>query len=90
MTNLRDSVGLILPKTSVMWVTILIDLSTWSFTPLPRFFNTRRVPPLLNQSLVGTQPWTIPLLSHRVLGQPERKSRHHPRQDCTFTCQFEY
>ncbi len=52
LTNLKDSVGLILVKTSAMWVTIPIDLSTWSFIPLPRFFNSRRVSPLLNQSLV--------------------------------------
>jgi hypothetical protein len=35
-----------------MRVTIPIDLSTRSFIPLPRFFKSRRVPPLLNQSLV--------------------------------------
>ncbi len=29
-----------------------IDLSMWSFIPLPRFLDSRRVPPLLNQSLV--------------------------------------
>jgi hypothetical protein len=52
LTNLKDSVGLILAKTSAMRVTIPIDLSTWSYIPLPRFFNSRRVSPLLNQSLV--------------------------------------
>jgi hypothetical protein len=52
LVNLKDSVGLILAKSSVMWVTIPIDLSTRSFIPLPRFFNSRRVPPLLNQWLV--------------------------------------
>jgi hypothetical protein len=31
---------------------IPIDLSTRSFIPLPRFFNSRRVHPLLHQSLV--------------------------------------
>jgi hypothetical protein len=35
-----------------MRVTIPIDLSTRSFIHLPRFFNSRRVSPLLNQSLV--------------------------------------
>jgi hypothetical protein len=50
--NLKGSVGLILVKTSVMWVTIPIDLSTCPFIPLPRVLNSRRVPPLLNQSLV--------------------------------------
>jgi hypothetical protein len=52
LTNLIDSSGLILSKTSVMWVTIPIDLSTWSFIPLPHFLSSHRVPPLLNQSLV--------------------------------------
>jgi hypothetical protein len=52
LSNLKGSVGLILAKASAMWVTIPIDLSTRSFIPLPRFLNSRRVPPLLNQSLV--------------------------------------
>ncbi len=34
--NLKDSLGLMLTKTSVMRVTILIDLSTRSFIRLPR------------------------------------------------------
>ncbi len=50
--NLKDSVGLIVVKASAIRVTIPIDLSTRSFIPLPRFFNSRRVSPLLNQSLV--------------------------------------
>jgi hypothetical protein len=52
LSNLKDSVGLILAKTSAMRVTIPIDLSTRSFIPLPLFLNSRRVSPLLNQSLV--------------------------------------
>ena len=52
LENLKRSVGLILAKVSVMRGTIPIDLSTRSFIPLPRFFNSRRVTPLLNQSLV--------------------------------------
>ena len=52
LPNLEGSVGLILAKASAMRVTIPIDLSTRPFIPLPRFFNSRRVPPLLNQSLV--------------------------------------
>ena len=52
LANLKGSVGLILGKASVIRFTIPIDLSTWSFIPLPRSFNSRRVPPLLNQSLV--------------------------------------
>jgi hypothetical protein len=39
LTILKGSVGLILAKTSVMWVTFPIDLSTRSFIPLPLFFN---------------------------------------------------
>ncbi len=39
LANLKYSVGLILAKTSTMWVTIPIDLSTGSFIPLPRFFE---------------------------------------------------
>ena len=51
--NLKDSVGLILDlKASAMWVAIPIDLSTQPFITLPRFFNSRQVPALLNQSLV--------------------------------------
>ena len=49
---MKGSVGLILAKTSAMRVTIPIDLSTRPFIPLPRFFNSRRAPPLLNPSLV--------------------------------------
>jgi hypothetical protein len=52
LTNLKGSVGLILAKTSTIWVTIPIDLSTRSFIPLPLFLNSRRVSPLLTQSLV--------------------------------------
>jgi hypothetical protein len=52
LANLKGSVGLILDKSSTMWVTISVDLSTRSSIPLPRFLNSRRVPPLLNQSLV--------------------------------------
>jgi hypothetical protein len=44
--------SLILAKVSSIRVTIPIDLSTRSFIPLPGFLNSRRVPPLLNQSLV--------------------------------------
>jgi hypothetical protein len=52
LADLKGSVGLILAKASTMRVTIPIDLSTRSFIPLPRFMNSRRVPPVLNQSLV--------------------------------------
>ena len=52
LTNIKESVGLILDKVSTMRVTIPIDLSTRPFIPLPHFFNSRRTPPLLNPSLV--------------------------------------
>jgi hypothetical protein len=52
LSNLKGSVGLILAKASTMRVTIPIDLSTSPFISLLRFLNSRRVPPLLNQSLV--------------------------------------
>ncbi len=50
LSNIKDSAGLILSKVSVMRVTIPIDLSTRPFIPLPRFFNSRRVPPLIDPS----------------------------------------
>jgi hypothetical protein len=53
LANLKVSVGLTLAKSSAMLVTIPIDLSTRSFTGTSTsFFNSRRVSPLLNQSLV--------------------------------------
>ena len=50
--NLKGSKGLMLTKPSAMRVTIPIDLSVWSFIRLPRFFRSRRVPPLLTTPLV--------------------------------------
>jgi hypothetical protein len=52
LSNLQVSVGLIPVKSSGTRVTIPIDLSTSPFIPLPRFLNSRRVSPLLNQSLI--------------------------------------
>ena len=52
LATLRGTEGLILAKASAMRVTIPIDLSTRSFIPLPRFFNSRHPAPLLNPSLV--------------------------------------
>ena len=52
LANLKGSVGLLLAKASPMRITIPIDLSTRPFIPLPLCFNSRRVPPLLNQSMV--------------------------------------
>ena len=52
LADLKGSVGLISSKVSSMKVTIPIDLSTRSYIPLPRYFHSRRTPPLLNSSLV--------------------------------------
>ena len=52
LETLKDTVGLIFDKTSALRVTIPIDLSTRTFIPLPRFFNSRRPVRLLNPSLV--------------------------------------
>jgi hypothetical protein len=49
---LKGSVGLLLAQDSAMRVTIPIDLSTRPFIPLSRCLNSRRVLPLLNQSMV--------------------------------------
>ena len=51
LTNLKDSVGLILSKTSGIRVTTPIDLSTRPFIPLPRFFPSPRESLLLTPSL---------------------------------------
>jgi hypothetical protein len=45
--NIKGSVGLILTKTSVMRISIPLDLSSRSFIPLPRFMRSRRAAPLL-------------------------------------------
>jgi hypothetical protein len=47
LTNLKGSVGLILTKFSVMWISIPLDLSSRSFIPLPRFIRSHRSTPLL-------------------------------------------
>ncbi len=46
-TNIKGSVGLILPKESVMRISIPLDLSSRPFIPLPCFMRSRRVTPLL-------------------------------------------
>ncbi len=45
--NHNGAVDLIMAKVSVMWISIPIDLSSWSFVPLPRFIRSRRPTPLL-------------------------------------------
>ena len=50
--NIKGSVGLILAKTSVMQISIPLDLSSRSFIPLPCCIRSRRVPSLLAPSRV--------------------------------------
>jgi hypothetical protein len=52
--NIKGSVGLILAKTSVMRISIPLDLSSRPFIPLSRFICRRRPLPLLDPSLVFT------------------------------------
>ena len=51
-TNLKGSVGLIMTKASVMWISVPLDLSSRPFIPLPRFIRSCRPTPLLVPSLV--------------------------------------
>ncbi len=51
---IKGSVGLILVKTSAMWISIPLDLSSRPFIPLPCFMRSRRVATLLAPSLVFT------------------------------------
>ena len=52
LTNIKGSVGLILSKVSAMRISILLDLSSRSFIPLPCFIRSSRATPLLTPSLV--------------------------------------
>jgi hypothetical protein len=52
--NIKGSVGLILAKSSVMRISIPLDLSSRPFIPLPRFMRSRRTATLLSPSLVFT------------------------------------
>ncbi len=54
--NLKGTVGLIMAKTSTMWISIPLDLSSRSFIPLPRFIRSRRPTSLLAPSLVLFPP----------------------------------
>ena len=45
--NLKGAVGLIMTKTSTMWISIPLDLSSRSFIPLSCFIRSRRPTPLL-------------------------------------------
>ncbi len=55
-TNLKGVVGLIMAKTSVMRISIPLDLSSRSFIPLPRFIRSHRTTLLLAPSLVLFPP----------------------------------
>ncbi len=52
--NIKGSVGLILAKSSVMRISIPLDLSSRPFIPLSLFISRRRPLPLLTPSLVFT------------------------------------
>jgi hypothetical protein len=51
LSNFKLSVGLILTKVSGTRITIPLDLSTWSFIHLRRFFHCRRTPSLHTPTL---------------------------------------
>ena len=50
--NLKGVVGLIMTKTSVVRISIPLDLSSGTFIPLPRFIRSCRPTPLTSPSLV--------------------------------------
>ena len=54
--NLKGVVGLIMTKTSDMWISIPLDLSSRPSIPLPRFIRSCRPTPLLVPSLVFFAP----------------------------------
>ena len=51
LTNIKGSVGLILTKSSVMRISIPLDLSSRPFIPPPRFIRSRR--PTTTQCMGG-------------------------------------
>ncbi len=50
--NLKGVVGLIIVKTSTMWISIPLDLSSRSGVPLPHFIRSCCPTPFLTPSLV--------------------------------------
>ena len=54
--DLKGAVGLIMAKSSVMRISIPLDLSSRPSIPLPRFIRSRRPTPLLDPSLVLLPP----------------------------------
>ncbi len=60
--NLKGTVGLIcmiMTKTSTMWISIPLDLSSRSFIPLSRFIRSCRPTPLLAPSLLLFPPCSV-------------------------------
>ena len=57
--NLKGTVGLITTKTSVVWISIPLDLSSRSFIPLPCFIRSRRPTLFLAPSLVLFPPCSV-------------------------------
>ena len=58
-TSLKDSVGLIMAKTSGIRISVPLDLSSHPFIPLHRFIRSRRPTPLLVPSLVIFPPRSV-------------------------------
>ena len=49
--NLKSVIGLIMTKSSDIWISIPLDLSSQSFIPLPRFIRSSRPTQLVDPSL---------------------------------------
>jgi hypothetical protein len=56
LNNMKGSVGLILEKASVIWISIPLDFSSRPFIPLLRFIRSRHPTPLHVPSLVPLPP----------------------------------
>ena len=59
LVNLKGSVGLIMVKESVMWISIPLDLSSRPHMTLPRFVRSRHPTPLLDPTLVLFPPCSV-------------------------------
>jgi hypothetical protein len=57
--NLKGAVGFIMAKSSCMWISIPLDLSSRSSIPLPRFIRSRRPTPFLAPSFVLFSPRSV-------------------------------
>jgi hypothetical protein len=57
--NLKGAVGLIMAKSSAMWISIPLDLSSRSCVPLPHFIRSCRPTPRLAPSLVLFPPHSV-------------------------------